>query len=116
MQNRMTYNDLLEFIDNELCKVDTTPNVPGAFMFNFPPYLVKTELESEIAHLIEEVAEFNSAVFEGMSDEDIICELMDVIHQCETIIRVAGKRKLADRCKSLVIQKNKCRGYYEPQA
>lgn len=122
---KLTYKELLELVDRELQKAghrdkelsnfDETPNVPGGFLFNFPAYRNSANLSSEVAHLVEETAEFNSAVYEYMSDEDIICELMDVIHTAETIMRIVGNRNLVDNCKSLVIEKNRRRGYYVSQ-
>ena len=115
-------NEVADTLAKEISKrmrgyYDKTDNLSNLrFYYNFPAYAKQTNLAAEFAHLVEEAAEANSAFNERMGVEDVVVEVMDVIHQCETILRMMDGKRFNHDCKRLVIAKNKYRGYYEPEA
>lgn len=96
-----------------------------AWSWNFPEYKDTPQTNLEEIEQLEYVAgELTEAVSawdswyqaqKGSMKNELrlhcVVEVMDIIHACETFLRVCDQETL-DLCQQLVVEKNKERGYY----
>lgn len=92
------------------------------YIYNFPPIAGDFDARDCVAKIHEELTEFQAEAgiytftesakeFDRLNVKAVI-ELLDIIHACETMLRLYDNDFLASAAKTEVIRKNEERGYY----
>ncbi|ADQ06490.1 conserved hypothetical protein [Caldicellulosiruptor hydrothermalis 108] len=79
--------------------------------YNFPEIKEKpASLIQQLNKIVEEAAE----VIKARDDIERLYEVLDLMHACETYVRIMeAKGVVIDKFVKLIIKKNKERGYYD---
>lgn len=82
--------------------------------YRFPAMekLAEWDTMEQIAKIDEEVTEAREAYFAVDNEIPYGVELMDIIHSCETALRMRFTESEVDSLYALAIEKNRKRGYY----
>lgn len=92
------------------------------YIYNFPPMMGEFDAKDCVAKIHEELTEFQAEAgiytftestkeFDRLNVKAVI-ELLDVIHACETMLRLYDNDYMVSAAKTEVIRKNEERGYY----
>ena len=95
-----------------------------AYYYNFPAIAGDFAADDVLAKIQEELGEFQAEIgiysfTENYKEFDrlnvkAVMELLDVIHACETMLRLFDNDVLVDAAHFEVVRKNDERGYYVP--
>jgi len=79
--------------------------------YNFPEIKNKpASLIQQLNKIVEEAAE----VIKARDDIERLYEVLDLMHACETYVRIMESKGVAiDKLVEFIIKKNKERGYYD---
>lgn len=90
---------------------------PRAFLYAFPEHVRAAglrddmDLLSQAERIRDEVGELASAVSSGEGTDRVLEECLDVVHACETLLRVWPAEEVF-KARNAVVSKNDARGYY----
>lgn len=92
------------------------------YIYNFPPMMGDYDARDCVAKIQEELSEFQAETgiytftectgeFDRLNIKAVM-ELLDVIHACETMLRLFDNDYLVSAAEAEVVRKNDERGYY----